>query len=141
MGIAASVVAANHRLQHDGPGRGCVGEVAQQQWRQRVRALDELAHVVALGPAFGSADQGGEVVLHRLVLRVSDGAQPRFVDDAEADLTGQIGDDRLPALGCRHQHIERLAAGVVERVTLRALLDPTLEDGRDHGDLVAEALL
>ena len=87
------------------------------------------------------SDEGGEMSLHRLVHRVTGGAQPRFVDDAEADLTGQVGDDRMAPLGGRDQGVEGLAPGVVDRVALRSLLEPALEDVDDHRDLRRDPLL
>ena len=47
-GISAAVVAAGHRLEHDGTGgRRVDRQAAQQQRRQRLRAVDEGGHVVA----------------------------------------------------------------------------------------------
>ena len=137
-GISAAVVAAGHRLEHDRTGgRRVDRQAAQQQRRQRLRAVDELGHVGAALRACRVGHEGGEVLLHRLVHGVAGGAQPRFVDDAEADLAGQVGDDRVAALGGGDQGVERAAPTVVDRVALRALVEPALEDVDDHRDLGA----
>ena len=81
------------------------------------------------------------MLLHRLVHGVAGGAQPRFVDDAEANLAGQVGDDRVAALGGRDQGVQRAAPTVVDRVALRSLLQPAFEDVGDDRQLGTNALL
>ena len=106
-----------------------------------MRAVDERLDVVAALQSCRVGDEGGKVLLHRRVHRVARRSQQWFVDDAEADLAGQISDDRMTALGGGDEGVEGAAATIVGRVALRPLLEPALEDADDHRDLGADALL
>ena len=92
-------------------------------------------------PAAGVRDERRQVPFHRLVRRVAGGSQKRFVDDAEADLTGQVGDDGMAALGRRDQGVEGLTPAVVDRAVSWPLLQPAFEDVDDDRDLGADPLL
>ena len=104
-GIATPVVAADHRLEHDRTGRRRIDPPSRRSSSgasgcgQSTRAA---MWIVALRVR-GVGDEGGEVDLHRLVRCIAGGSQPGFVDDAEADLTGQVGDDRDGAAGRRRR--------------------------------------
>ena len=122
-------------------GRRVDRQAAQQQRCQWLRAVDERLDVVAALQSCRVGDEGGKVLLHRRVHRVARRPQQWFVDDAEADLAGQISDDRMTALGRGDHGIQGAATTIVDPVALRPLLEPALEDADDHRNLGIDALL
>ena len=105
-----AVVAPGHHLEQHAAERGLGGAQALAQHRgQRARAIDELPDQV--GPSAGLRVRGKlrELLLGLPVGRLGGGLDHRPIEVVEANLPGEVGDDRIAAFGGCHEAIEQLA--------------------------------